>query len=156
SATGKTSAFGKPAMYTVLRPSPDQNHLLVSRLHKPYSYQLPAGAFPEAIEVWNRAAKVEYTVADLPLAHHVPLAGVRTGPRSFEWLPEKAARLRWVEAMDGGNPKEIAPNRDKIVMLAAPFSGKPQQVYATKERYRGMQPLTDGKALVEDFNRQTR
>src|SRR5262249_28558153 len=81
-ATGKTVAFGKPAIYTILRPSPDQNHLLVSHLHKPYSYQLPAGSFPEAIEVWNRDAKVEYTVADLPLADHVPLAGVRTGPRS--------------------------------------------------------------------------
>jgi dipeptidyl aminopeptidase/acylaminoacyl peptidase len=155
-ATGKTTAFGKPAIYTILRTSPDQNHLLVSRLHKPYSYQLPAGAFPEAIEVWSRDAKVEYTVADHPLADHVPLAGVRTGPRSIDWLPEKAASLTWVEALDGGNPKEIAPNRDKIVMLAAPFSGKPQQVYNTKERFRGMQPLADGKVLVEDFNRQTR
>src|SRR5215831_5636091 len=82
SSTGKTASFGKPAVYTTLRPSPDQEHLLVGRLHKPYSYQLPARAFPEDIEVWNREAQVEYTVANLPLADRVPLAGVRTGPRS--------------------------------------------------------------------------
>jgi dipeptidyl aminopeptidase/acylaminoacyl peptidase len=156
SATGKTAPFGKPAIYTMLRPSPSQDHLLVGHLHKPYSYQLPARAFPEDIEVWNREAKVEYAVANLPLADQVPLAGVRTGPRSVEWLPAQSATLTWVEALDGGNPKEIAPYRDKIVALSAPFNGKPQELYETKERFRGMQPLADGKMLVEDFNRQTR
>jgi dipeptidyl aminopeptidase/acylaminoacyl peptidase len=156
SGTGKSASFGKPAIYTTLRPSPDQDHLLVGRLHKPYSYQLPARAFPEDIEVWNREAKVEYTVANLPLADQVPLAGVRTGPRSVEWLPEQSATLTWVEALDGGNPKEIAPHRDKIVALQAPFNGKPRELYETQERFRGMQPLAAGKMLVEDFNRQTR
>jgi len=156
SATGKTAPFGKPAIYTTLRASPNQDHLLVGRLHKPYSYQLPARSFPEDIEVWNREAKVEYTVANLPLADQVPLAGVRTGPRSAEWLPEQSATLTWVEALDGGNPKEIAPHRDKIVALSAPFNGKPRELYETQERFRGMQPLADGKMLVEDFNRQTR
>jgi dipeptidyl aminopeptidase/acylaminoacyl peptidase len=156
SSTGKISGFGKPAVYTMLRPSPDQNHLLVGRLHKPYSYQLPAGAFPEDIEVWDRSAKPEYSVAKLPLADRVPLAGVRTGPRSVDWLPEKSATLTWVEALDGGNPKEIAPHRDRILAFAAPFSGKPQEIYSTKERFRGMQSLAAGKALVEDFDRQKR
>jgi dipeptidyl aminopeptidase/acylaminoacyl peptidase len=156
SATGKTSPFGTPAIYTAVRPSPDQNHLLVSRIHKPYSYQLPAGAFPEDIEAWSRNAKLEYTVARLPLADRVPLAGVRTGPRSIDWLPEKAATLIWIEALDGGNPKENVPFRDKIVAQAAPFSGQPQEIYKTKERFRGLQPLVDGKALVEDFDRQKR
>ena len=156
SATGKMTPFGKPAIYTMLRPSPDQDHLLVGRLHKPYSYQLPARAFPEDVEVWNREAKVEYAVAKLPLADQVPLGGVRTGPRSIEWLPEQAGTLTWVEALDGGNPKEIAPHRDKIVALSAPFNGKPRELYETRERFRGMQPLADGKMLVEDFNRQTR
>jgi dipeptidyl aminopeptidase/acylaminoacyl peptidase len=156
SLTGKITGFGKPAIYTMLRPSPDQNHLLVGHLHKPYSYQLPSGAFPEDIEVWDRSAKLEYSVAKLPLSDHVPLAGVRTGPRSVEWLPEKSATLTWVEALDGGNPKEIAPYRDRILAFAAPFNGKPQEMYSTKERFRGMQPLADGKALVEDFDRQKR
>lgn len=156
STTGKTTLLGKPAIYTQVRPSPDLKHILVAHMHKPYSYQLPARSFPEEIEVWDRAAKVEYKVASLPLAEHVPLDGVRTGPRSVEWLPEKPAMLTWVEALDGGNPKETVPHRDRILALAAPFSGEPAEIYRVKQRFRGMQPLADSKALVEDFDRKTR
>src|SRR5215469_9886171 len=53
SATGKTASFGKPAIYTTLRASPDRDHLLVTHLHRPYSYQLPSGAFPDRTEIWN-------------------------------------------------------------------------------------------------------
>jgi dipeptidyl aminopeptidase/acylaminoacyl peptidase len=154
--TGKVSAFGKPAIYTTVRVSPDQNHFLVSHLHKPYSYQIPAASFPELIEVWNHEGKVEYTVADLPMADRVPLAGVRTGPRSVAWIAVRPATLTWAEALDGGNPRQEVPNRDKIMMEAAPFSATPQEVYKTKERFRGMQNLADGKALVEDYNRLSR
>ena len=95
-------------------------------------------------------------MASLPLAERVPLAGVRTGPRSVEWLPEKAATLTWTEALDGGNPKEMVPNRDRILALAAPFREEPREIYRTKERFQGMQPLANGKALVEDFERVKR
>ena len=81
STTGQTTPFGKPAIYTTVRPSPDLKHVLVAHLHKPYSYQLPARSFPEEIEVWDRAAKTEYKVASLPLADHVPL----------EWRPHGTA-----------------------------------------------------------------
>jgi dipeptidyl aminopeptidase/acylaminoacyl peptidase len=155
-ANGKTNSFGKPGIFTVVRPSPDDKHLLVGRLHRPYSYQLPSGAFPQEVEVWDRSGAVEYEVASLPLADHIPLAGVRTGPRFIEWLPEKAATLTWVEALDGGNPKENVPNRDKILALASPFHEKPREIFKTKERLRSMQPLANGKALVEDFERVKR
>jgi dipeptidyl aminopeptidase/acylaminoacyl peptidase len=155
-ASGKTTTLGKPAIFTMARPSPDEKHLMVGRLHKPYSYQLPGSSFPHEVEVWDRAAKVEYKVASIPLAERVPIGGVRTGPRSYEWLPEKSATLLWVEALDGGNPKETVPNRDEILALGAPFQGKPKSIYKTKERFSGIQPLADGKALVEDTARTTR
>jgi dipeptidyl aminopeptidase/acylaminoacyl peptidase len=153
---GKITLIGKPAIFALLQASPDRSHLLVGRLHKPYWYQLPARAFPEEIEVWDRAAKVEYKVASLPLADRVPLDGVRTGPRSMAWLPEKSATLTWVEALDGGNPKETVPNRDRILALAAPFQGEPNEIFRVKERFRSLQPLADGKGLVEDFDRKSR
>src|SRR5260221_4488736 len=99
---------------------------------------------------------MEYKLAGLPLADHVPLAGVRTGPRSYQWLPDKSATMVWAEAMDGGNPKEKVPHRDKIVMLAAPFSAPPTEVFQTEERFRGLQALADGKAWVEDYERVQR
>jgi dipeptidyl aminopeptidase/acylaminoacyl peptidase len=155
-ATGRLTPLGAPGIFTVLRPSPDDRHLMVQRLHRPYSYQLPANSFPAEVEVWDRAAKVEYKIASLPLEDHVPIAGVRTGPRNYDWLPTKAATLTWVEAMDGGNPKEKALYRDRIMVQTAPFAGEPQEVARVKERFRGMQPLADGKALVTDFERVSR
>jgi dipeptidyl aminopeptidase/acylaminoacyl peptidase len=154
--TGKAVPFGKPAIYTTVRSSPDGNHLLVTHLHKPYSYQIPGTSFPQLVEVWNHEAKVEYTVADLPMADRVPLTGVRTGPRSVDWIEERPATLIWAEALDGGNTRQAAANRDKIMLVAAPFTNKPQEVYKTKERFRGIQTLADGKALVEDYNRVSR
>jgi dipeptidyl aminopeptidase/acylaminoacyl peptidase len=156
SASGKPTPFGKPAIYTLVRPSPDQTHLLVGWLHKPYSYQLTARAFPEEIEVWDRHGKVEYKVASLPLADRVPLAGVRTGPRSYQWLQDKPATLVWAEALDGGDPKAKVSYRDKIVMTAAPFSPQPNEIFKTEQRFRNLQPLANGKALVEDYERVKR
>ncbi len=154
--TGTISTMGSPAVYTRVDPSPDEKHFLIERLHKPYSYQLTAEEFPTDIEIWNRAAKVEYHVASLPLAEHIPLAGVRTGPREVEWLPLKPATLTWAEALDGGNPKETVPHRDRILITAAPFQSDPQQVFQTKERFRGLQPLANGQALVTDYERVKR
>ena len=155
-ASGKVTPFGKPGIYLTMRLSPDQKHVLVSRIHKPYSYQLPATSFPQEVEVWDRSAKVEFTVASLPMADHVPLAGVRTGPRAYQWLPQQAATLAWVEALDGGNPREKARYRDRIVLAAAPFTASPSQVFQTEQRFRTLFPLNDGKALVEDFERVSR
>ena len=155
-ATGKSTPFGKPAIYTLIRPSPDRTHLLVGWLHRPYSYQLTARAFPEEIEVWNRNGKVEYKVASLPLADRVPLAGVRTGPRAYQWLQDKPATLVWAEALDGGDPKAKVPYRDAIKTIAAPFSGQPNEIFKTGERFRSLQPLADGNALVEDYERVKR
>ncbi len=156
SATGQVSLLGKPGLYTIVRPSPDQRHLLVGYLHKPYSYQLPCGLFPEEIEVRDRGGKFEYKLASLPLAERVPLAGVRGGPRSIAWLPEKPATLTWAEALDHGNPKETVPFRDKILVLPAPFQTQPLEVFKTPERFRGMWPLANGQALVEDYERKER
>jgi dipeptidyl aminopeptidase/acylaminoacyl peptidase len=155
-ASGKITPLGQPGIYSLMQSSPDEKHLLVARVHKPYSYQLPATSFPEEVEVWDRNAKVEYKIASLPLAEHVPLAGVRTGPRGYEWLPGRNATLAWTEAMDGGNPKERVPNRDRIVMLAAPFAGQPAEIFRTKERFTRLQGLAQGKALVEETERVSR
>lgn len=154
--SGKTTAVGKPGIFAVAKTAPDGQHLLVARVHRPYSYQLPAGAFPQDVEVWSRTGSVEHSIAKLPLAERVPLAGVRTGPRGVEWLPDQPATLSWAEALDGGNPKETVPNRDRILTQSAPFRSEPREVYKTKERFRGMQTLADGKALVEDYERVKR
>ena len=155
-ASGTQTPLGKPGIYALIQPSPDGQHLLLGRIGKPYSYELPAQLFPQEVAVWDRNAKVEYKVASLPMADHVPLAGVRTGPRAYQWLPDKPAMLAWVEALDGGNPREKVPHRDKIVALAAPFTGQPREIFQTEERFRNLQVLAGGKALVQDYERVQR
>jgi dipeptidyl aminopeptidase/acylaminoacyl peptidase len=155
-ASGKTNPFGQTAIYTSVQPSPDNKHLLVQRLHRPFSYQLTFRDFPEDVEVWDRAAKVEYKVAALPLADRIPLAGVRTGPRDVAWLPEKNATLTWAEALDGGNPKETVPHRDRVLVDAAPFQEQPREAFKTKDRFRELTPLANNQALVVDYERKKR
>lgn len=157
STTGKVTPLGKPGIFETVAPSPDGRHLLVARVHKPYSYLHPIFRFPEVVEVWDRAAQKVYELADLPLADRIPTEGVRTGPRAYEWRADEPATLLWVEALDGGNPKEKAPHRDRILTLAAPFQGQPREVFETVERFRDIQELAkDSKALVTDYERDKR
>ena len=128
-ATGKSTPFGKPAIYTMVRPSSDQTHLLVGWLHRPYSYQVTAGSFPQEVEVWDRGGKTEYKVASLPLADRVPLAGVRTGPGSINGC--RTSRRHWLgrrHSMAAIRRTKV-PFRDKLVMIAAPFRDPAARVF---------------------------
>jgi dipeptidyl aminopeptidase/acylaminoacyl peptidase len=146
-ASGKASPIGKPAIYLSAMASPDAKHVLTVRLHRPYSYQLPATRFPEEIEIWDAKGNLEHKIASLALADRVALGAARPGPRAFEWLPDHNATLVWVEGSRG---------RDKIMMFAEPFGGEARQVYLTEHAFRGFQALAGGKALVEDYERNKR
>ena len=155
--SGEIRKLGKPAIYTMARPSPDGKYLLTAKVKRPFSYLHPFMDFPTDVEVWNKGGASVKTIASLPLADRVPIDGVRTGPRGYEWLPGEQASLVWVEAMDGGNPKEKAQFRDRVVRLSEPFSGEPTEVTKLQQRFSGMQPLANGQlALVEDYERNKR
>jgi dipeptidyl aminopeptidase/acylaminoacyl peptidase len=157
SVTGRMTPFGKPAIYASVEPSPDGHDLLVVQVHRPYSYLHPMQAFPKEVEVWDRSGKSIFKVASLPLEERVPINGVPTGPRDYQWRPTEPASLVWVEALDGGNPKEKAPHRDHIYMMKSPFKGEPNEVFLSEQRFRGMQFSESGKfALVEDYDRDKR
>ena len=160
-ATGKVTPVGAPAVYQSIDASPDGQHLLVAKLHKPYSYLIPAFNFPKNVEVWDRAGKVEHTLADLPLEEHVPIEGVPTGPRAYHWRPTAKATLVWAEALDGGDTKAKAPFRDKILALSAPFKGQPTELIKLEQRFtggRGGGALMWGEkfAFVSDYDRNKR
>jgi dipeptidyl aminopeptidase/acylaminoacyl peptidase len=154
---GKATPLGKPALFAAAEPSPDGKLLLVVRTHRPFSYLYPAGAFPKDVEVWDRSGKVVYKLASLPLADKVPIEGVPTGPRSAHWRPTEPATLAWVEALDEGDPKKKVPARDRLLQLAAPFTGEPVQVAKTQHRFAGLTwGEKDGLALVRDYDRDRR
>jgi len=162
------SRIGQPAIFSRIDPSPDGKHLLVVRIHHPYSYLVPEGDFPREVEVWNLAGKLEYKVASLPLADHVPVEGVLTGPRDYQWVPTQPATLTWASALDGGDPKAKAPFRDQLMMLSAPFTGQPQELAKLEQRFvpagggfgfgrnSAIEWTETGLGLIRDYNRDRR
>ena len=155
--SGRPTPVGKPAIYDEAAPAPDGKHLLVARLHRPYSYLYPAFAFPKEVEVWDTRAHVVHKLASLPLQDQVPIDGVPTGPRAYAWRPTEPATLVWVEALDEGDPKKKVPHRDRVLMLKAPFAGAPVEIVKTEQRYAGMQWFDRADlTLVSDYDRDTR
>jgi dipeptidyl aminopeptidase/acylaminoacyl peptidase len=157
SKSGTATPLGKPAVYRATEASPDGQHLLVIRTHRPYSYLLPASAFPHDIEIWARSGKLEYTLARLPLADQVPIEGVPTGPRSPQWRATEPATLVWVEALDDGDPKKKVAHRDRVRVLQAPFQGEPAELAKTEHRFTGLSwGEKNSLALLRDYDRDRR
>src|SRR5271165_4995697 len=153
-ASGRAQAYGKPGLFAEIAPAPDGQHALVARVRHPYSYLHPYYDFPLDVEIWDGSGKMAMKVGSLPLADRVPIGGVRTGPRDYAWRPTEPATLLWVEAMDGGNPKEKVPHRDRILMAQAPFTSEPKEVWKVEERLRGMLcGEKNGTVFVEDYER---
>ncbi|HKD45980.1 MAG TPA: S9 family peptidase, partial [Candidatus Angelobacter sp.] len=163
-------SIGKPAIFSRVVPSPDGKHLLVSRIQRPYSYIMPESDFPREVEVWDHSGKLEYKVASQPLADHVPIEGVLTGPRDSEWVATLPATLVWAEALDGGDPKTKAPYRDHLLMLGMPFKDQPVELVKLEQRYTpggfgggggfggrtGIEWGENGIGLVRDYDRNRR
>jgi dipeptidyl aminopeptidase/acylaminoacyl peptidase len=161
---------GKPAVFARVEPSPDGQHILVIRIHRPYSYLSPESEFPREVEVWDLKGKLEYKVASQPLAEHVPTEGVLTGPRNVEWVATQPATLLWAEALDGGDPKAKAPHRDRLMLLSAPFKDQTKELVKLEQRYapgggggggggfgsRGVEWGENGIGLVRDYDRDRR
>jgi dipeptidyl aminopeptidase/acylaminoacyl peptidase len=159
-ASGKITPVGKPGLYEELDVAPDGRHAVVTEIRTPYSYVTTFDRFPKQVDIWDltqRTAKnanpVVREIAALPLADRVPNHGVPTGPREFSWRPTEAATLVWAEALDGGDPKVEAAERDKLMLLKAPFKAAPVELTRTQQRYAGLawseQP---GVALLSDYD----
>jgi len=155
-ATAKITTIGKPGNYETVDPAPDGKHVLVTAIHKPYSYITTHDRFPHDVEVWDVTSPsnvVKKTIASLPLADRVPIHGVPTGPRDHSWRATEPATLVWAEALDGGDWNTKVPNRDKIMLLKAPFDSSPLEITRTEQRYAGIdwaeQPTT---ALLQEYD----
>jgi dipeptidyl aminopeptidase/acylaminoacyl peptidase len=153
-STERGTPIGKPAIFGSIDPAPDGEHLLVSVYHRPYSYLHTLPLFPHDVEVWNRRGEVVCKVASLPLADRVPIEGVPTGPRSFQWRPTEPGTLVWVEALDDGDPKKKVPFRDRILVHSAPFKDDVRELAKTQHRYAGLTwGAKNGFALLRDYDR---
>ena len=155
--TGKTQLLGAPALYMGSAWSPDENYVLVTTLRRPFSYRVGYGNFARKTEIWDKNGKVLRTIAEFPVTDEIPRQGVVTGPRQFEWQPFHNARLLWVEALDGGDPKRKVDFRDQLLLLDAPFTTQPKEVLKTKFRYSGFDWLAaKDQAMLAEYDRDRR
>ena len=154
--SGKVTSIGHAAIFDDIDVAPDGQHVLVTRLHRPFSYLFPDFAFPQDVEVWDTKGKVVYKLASLPLADQVPIDGVPTGPRAPRWRPTEPATLVWVKALDNGDPKKKVPYRDSVLLLKAPFTSEPVEIFKTEQRFVGSGFTDKGLLFVADYDRDKR
>jgi dipeptidyl aminopeptidase/acylaminoacyl peptidase len=135
-ASGRVTRIGKIGLYSEVRPAPDGQHLLVTTLHRPYSYVVTAERFAHDVDIWDRAGKLQHAIASLPLAERVPIHGVPMGPRDFSWRPTEPATLVWAEALDNGDWNVTVPKREKILMQRSPFTAPAVEVTRLDQHYQ--------------------
>ncbi|NNC30180.1 S9 family peptidase [Longimicrobium terrae] len=150
-AGGRGTDLGAPGIYASFDIAPGGQHLLVTRVKKPYSYVVTAGNFPQEIAVLDasngRAVKM---IADVPLTDNLPSSfdAVRPGPRQVQWRSDAPATLVWAEAQDGGDPRRTSAVRDRVVMQTAPFTAAPVTLAELDQRFGGIFWGRDDLALV--------
>ncbi|MCB1024013.1 MAG: S9 family peptidase [Acidobacteria bacterium] len=152
---GKIKQLGKPAIFDTVEVSPSGQYVLVSRITRPYTYLFPFWSFPNEVEVWDTdRGPLVYKVASVPIRDNLPNGGVTTSPRSIDWIPTEPATLMWVEALDGGDPKNKVDYRDKLMVYKVPTKMFPKEILKTQQRYSGrLFGEKDGMMWYYDYDR---
>jgi hypothetical protein len=91
SLDGKVKKIGPPAVYKSMNPSPDGKYILISSIHRPYSYMVPCEKFPAKVYLWTADGKFVRELCDSPTA----FTNVRKGMRSIDWRADKPSTLYW-------------------------------------------------------------
>lgn len=152
-ASGRVGPVGEPAVIGRVSAAPDGRHVLLQVLKRPYSYVTAWNRFAHDVVVLDLDGGGMRTVAELPVADRVPVRGVPTGPRNHAWRANQPATLVWAEALDGGDWKNDVPERDRLLALAAPFTGQPREIARLPQRYAGLAWFEDGgRALVYGYD----
>ncbi|MBL8859136.1 MAG: S9 family peptidase [Planctomycetes bacterium] len=154
---GSVERLGEDRMFWEFESSPDGEWLLVSTIERPFSFLHPYSGFPQRVECWGLQSRARVLIADVPTAENVPIEGVRTGPRHVMWSAHGGARLVWLEALDGGDPRRKVPHRDRWMRFDAPFTGEAREFLRLEHRASGLSFLKDAdRVLARDYDRDRR
>ncbi|MEM6997247.1 MAG: prolyl oligopeptidase family serine peptidase, partial [Myxococcota bacterium] len=154
--SGTVTTIGPPAVYHQADVSPDGGFILVGRHVGPWSHAVPYWRFASELEVWDESGGLVAKLASRPLADQVPTHGVRTGPRAVVWRATAPHTLYWVEALDGGDPVSTVSHRDRLVTLAAPFTGDASEVFKAEHRIEDWRWGEGGTLLLTQRERKRR
>jgi dipeptidyl aminopeptidase/acylaminoacyl peptidase len=127
SLAGTVTPFGKAGVIESARPSPDGKYVIVTMIHRPFSYLYPARQFPKEIDVWDRAGNLAHHIASLPLAvggrggngpdptdpaddAAAAAAAAPRGTQNLEWRFNEPATLMWTETLAAPGGRAPAGN----------------------------------------------
>lgn len=149
---GTASLWKEKAMYAGESFSPDGNYLMISTLHRPFSYIVPLNRFPSQTHIYDVNGKLITLFDEQPLIEDMPKGFMATvsGKRNVQWRADKPATLVWVQALDGGDPAIEVTHRDEIFSVEAPFTAKPKSLAKTINRYAGITWGNDNVAILQD------
>ncbi len=146
-------------MYGAISVSPDGQYVLVDEYSRPFSYLVPYTRFPKTSTIYaaSEGNKVR-TIVKVPLIEDLPkgFMAERTGPRNIAWRSDKPNTLIYTEALDGGDPANDVPYRDKLMALTPPFDGAPALLLKTTLRLYSVTWGNDTTAIAEDYWWDTR
>lgn len=149
---GNKSLWKGEDMYVGEMFSPDGNYVLITTIHRPYSYIVPLNRFPMASTIYDVNGKLVSKFNENPLTEVMPKGFMATasGKRNISWRSDKPATLFGVEALDGGDPEVQVTHRDELFELSAPFTVKPTSLAKTINRYAGIVWGDDNIAVLYD------
>jgi len=129
-----------------VRPSPNGELAVVTRLVPPFLHLLPARRFPQVDEVWDLAAGRKLHTLRTPEADEPgPMTRV-----AYRWNPAKAGMLGWTEK--AGNERA-----HRWLALSAPFSGEPREIVRSERVIDDFDWTTAGSAyFISKTERGTR
>lgn len=133
---GNKSVWKSTAMYSDISFSPNGNYVLVTTIHKPFSYLVTLDRFPSKTIIYDHTGKEIKLLLESPLIEDLPkgFMATQTGMGSINWRKDKPASVVYVEALDGGDPENEAKYRDEVFELAEPFNGTPKSLLKIIQR----------------------
>ncbi|MBW3587926.1 MAG: prolyl oligopeptidase family serine peptidase [Actinobacteria bacterium] len=157
-SSGRATEIGPRGIYTEAEPSPSGEYILVTELHRPFSYRVRYEHFSRTVKVWDRAGEIVAPIADLPVSDEIPRHGVHTGPRRAHWQENRPSSVVWAEALDGGDPTQPAEFRDRVMRLEIP-SVEPEHLLDIKHRvvaWQWLEAVDEGLYTEWDRDRRWR
>lgn len=154
---GIETNFSKPGIYLSLTASPDKKYFMVRQVQKPFSYIVPVNGFPQVVLITDAAGREVKKLASLPSSETAPSGfdNIQNVPRGFGWRADKPATSVWAMPLDSGIFSNKVEFHDEVLTLDAPFTGQPQSLVKTIQRYRNITWGNDNLALLaEGISRQ--
>lgn len=155
---GSSEVWLPKAMYRGISFSPDGNYIMVTSMHRPFSYIVPYSRFPSKTIIYTKDAQQVSAVNEMPLLEVLPkgFMSAYSGKRNFSWRSDLPATLYYAVALDGGDPEIETEYRDEVFQLEAPFKGEGKTIMKTINRFSGIMWGDDDTAIAYDYWWNTR